>query len=844
MEVSRDASVWEKIIKNSLDIICTVDRNGCYTKVNEACKRVLGYSQDEMLGRQIGCFLHPDDLARTLKVAGDIVNGLKVTNFENRGIHKAGHEVSILWSAAWSEEDEMIVCVGRDITEQKKARQKSELHQAIVEHGVDMLAMLDEELNYLHSEGSIHRQMGYTNEVLIGTNALSYIHPDDISMATDFLSKVLASSEPIKAPDYRFKDAKGEWRWIETTISNQLQNPEVRALVTNSRDVTERIDSRLKLKENEQRFKSLFENHLDIVLFQNRDGVIIDANATTLSFFGVEKEQVINQPFSNFLTPEVIPVCEKALKDALNGEWVRYEAIIPFEGRGTCTFDIAKIPVIVNGSAIGVYSILRDVTEIHHNNSTIRRQAEKLNTIMESITDAFFTLDMDWHFTYVNSEFDRILHTNKTLLIGKSICDIFPEEVNSEFSRQYADALRTGKAAHFEAYLRRYDIWLQVKAFPSEEGLSVYFDDVTEKVKSRIELEKLSLVASKTNNGVVITDSAGLIEWVNEGFVSLTGYTLSEVAGKAPISFLIGEETDKVTAQRFMERRQQGKPFHEEMLNYKKSGEKVWLLLEVTPVLNEAGEVTRFITIQSDITYRKEVEASQLQLTKDLFSQNRDLQQFTYIVSHNLRSPVANAMGLVNILSMTDKGSADFNISLGYLKKSVNQLDAVLRDLNMILSIRDKRDTIDRERIPLALVCQQAIADLAELLQACGAEVFMGIDEKINVQGDKAYVYSIFYNLLSNAIKYRAFGRRLKINIEYCGSTEAGTVVSISDNGSGFDVNAAGDKVFKLYKRFHPNSEGRGIGLFLVKTHLDAMGGQIEVSSEVNVGTRFLIYFK
>ncbi|WP_224997764.1 PAS domain S-box protein [Cesiribacter sp. SM1] len=844
MEVSRDVSVWEKIIKNSLDIICALDQNGCYTKVNEACKNILGYSQEEMIGQSLRCFIHPDDLDRTLLVANDVIKGQKINNFENRYIHKAGHEVYMMWSGAWLKEDGVVICVGRDITEQKKARQKNELHQAIVEHGVDMLAMLDQELNYLHSEGSIHRQMGYTNEQLIGTNALNYIHPDDISLATDLLSKILTSSSYIKVPDYRFKNAKGEWRWIETTISNQLNNPEVRALVANSRDVTERIETRLKLRESEQRFKSLFENHLDIVLFQDREGIIIDANATTLSFFGVEKEEILNHPFSYFLTPEVIPICDKALRDALNGEWVRYEATIPFEGKGTYTFDIAKIPVVVNGSAIGVYSILRDVTEIHQYNKTIRRQAEKLNNIMESITDAFFTLDKNWIFTYVNSEFDRILHTNREQLIGKSIWDIFPEELNGEFHRHYSEALETGKSAHFEAYLKHLDVWLQVKAFPSEEGLSVYFDDVTEKVKSRLELERLSLVASKITNGVVITDADGLIEWVNEGFVALTGYTLPEVAGKAPVSFLTGEETDKIVLERFIEKRMQSKPFHEEMLNYKKSGEKIWLLLEVTPVLNEAGKVSRFITIQSDISYRKEVEESQLQLTKDLFNQNRDLQQFTYIVSHNLRSPVANAMGLVDILSMISKDSAEFNTSLNFLRKSVNQLDTVLRDLNMILSIRDKRDTIDRESIPLALVCQQAISDLSEPLHACGAEVKMGIDESINVQGDKAYIYSIFHNLLSNAIKYRASGRSLVVNIECMSNTGTGTTISLSDNGSGFDTESAGDKVFKLYKRFHANSDGRGIGLFLVKTHLDAMGGHIEVTSEVNVGTRFLIYFK
>ena len=324
---------------------------------------------------------------------------------------------------------------------------------------------------------------------------------------------------------------------------------------------------------------------------------------------------------------------------------------------------------------------------------------------------------------------------------------------------------------------------------------------------------------------------------------TFTGYTLDEVVGKTAASLLSGGETNAVT-RCFLEKRQKGEDFHDEIFIYKKSGEKVWLLVDSTPVYNEGGELTKFITLQTDITEKKEAEVSQLQLTKDLYRQNNDLQQFTYIVSHNLRSPVANAMGLVDLLSMSDKQSADFEVSLGYLKKSVNQLDTVLRDLNMILSIRDKKDTIDKKEIPLALVCQQAIADLRGPLNACSGEVLVRIAENVTVQGDKAYVYSIFHNLISNAIKYRSSRRSLKVNISCFGNSDKGIVVSLSDNGSGFDMNLAGDKVFKLYKRFHPNSEGRGIGLFLVKTHLDALGGHIEVSSEVNIGTKFLIYFK
>ncbi|MBF9251674.1 hypothetical protein I2I11_00035 [Pontibacter sp. 172403-2] len=96
--------------------------------------------------------------------------------------------------------------------------------------------------------------------------------------------------------------------------------------------------------------------------------------------------------------------------------------------------------------------------------------------------------------------------------------------------------------------------------------------------------------------------------------------------------------------------------------------------------------------------------------------------------------------------------------------------------------------------------------------------------------------------MLSNAINYRSRDRSLVVHIKCFGNTEKGTLISFSDNGSGFDMDKAGDDVFKLYKRFHTDKRGRGIGLYLVKTHLEAMGGHVEVSSQLGVGTKFLIY--
>ena len=843
----KEKEIWEKMIRISPDVVCMVNGDGIIIDANEAYAHVIGYESEELIGRHFRAFVHPDDFAYTIEIVQDVIKGIRESSFENRNINKSGGEVHFIWSGVWSDEEEVLFCIGRDVTEQrllrKKLQEKDEFYRALVEHGSDIISLFDEDLNYLFCGSSILRELGYKQEQLIGSNALSFIHSDDIPLIKQSLSEGLVSGEMIEISEFRFKDAGGEWRWLSARGSNQLQNPSIKAVMVSSRDITQEVDKRRKLQESDQRFKALFEGNPDLVTLVSKEGVIMDANPAFVSYFEMEKHEVENRPLNDFLPLETSPDSSDGRLGALKGKQVCFEVKVKLTGHGKRVMDVKKIPVTVNNETIGNYIIAKDVTASKKYQKIIKRQAKKLSTIFESITDAFFTLDKKGNFTYINNECERLLKRDRKQLIGEYIWEIFPNEVNEEFYHQLNIAFHTGKAVHFETFLNRIEKWLQVKAFPSKKGLSVYFDDITERVRSKQELEKLSLVASKTINGVVILDPEGQTEWINEGFTKTTGYTPSEIVGKYPGSILAGEETDPATESKIREGLMQDKPFTEEVLSYKKSGEKIWLSLDFTPILNEAGEVTNFIVLETDITFRKKAEASQLQLTKDLYKRNSDLQQFSYIVSHNLFSPIAGAMGLVDLLTTTDKNSADFDKSLDYLKGSIYKINTVLKDLSTVLSARDNKET-SKERIELASVCQKVIEEQQESLIECGGEVSLDFEERVSVQGNRAYLYSIFHNLLSNAIKYRSPERALKVNVRCFNKKDGGVIISFSDNGSGFDMELVGENLFRLYKRFHGNTEGRGIGMFLVKSHVEAMDGHIEVESQVNKGTTFLIYLK
>lgn len=224
------------------------------------------------------------------------------------------------------------------------------------------------------------------------------------------------------------------------------------------------------------------------------------------------------------------------------------------------------------------------------------------------------------------------------------------------------------------------------------------------------------------------------------------------------------------------------------------------------------------------------------QLNEELIDQNTQLEQFTFITAHNIRGPIARIKGLVMLLKPDN-----LHEMIAHLETCVKNLDEVIADLNVILNIThgvDKKFELVRVKEQLELVIN-ILGNEIELKH--GKVDTIGFSD-VQILGFKPYFQSIFYNLIHNAIKYAEPSRKLEIKCSAEQTTDAVKIV-VEDNGIGIDMRYAKDKIFKLHQRFHTPSIGKGFGLYLVKTQVRAMGGKIEVESELNVGTRFEMQF-
>ncbi len=267
---------------------------------------------------------------------------------------------------------------------------------------------------------------------------------------------------------------------------------------------------------------------------------------------------------------------------------------------------------------------------------------------------------------------------------------------------------------------------------------------------------------------------------------------------------------------------------------------RIFYTIKVPYTLAGSKEVA-VLGIAMDVTERKLAELERNRIIADMVQRNKDLEQFSYIISHNLRAPVANISGIADIMQFDDMGEEEEAELMRELLSSVDKLDSVIKDLNYILQVKQEYSEV-REQVnfsDLMTDIQQSIRNLITNEKVQVITDFSVVDGMMTL---KSYLYSVMYNLLSNSIKYRRPGVPPVIRIS-SHRVEGKIVIEFEDNGLGIDLNKKGGQVFGLYKRFHSHTEGKGIGLYMVKTQVETLGGHIRIESEVNKGTRFIIEF-
>ncbi len=371
--------------------------------------------------------------------------------------------------------------------------------------------------------------------------------------------------------------------------------------------------------------------------------------------------------------------------------------------------------------------------------------------------------------------------------------------------------------------------------------------DITKQKEEEQRLKLLETVITQSKDSIIITepDSENLtipkIIYANPAFTNMSGYESDEILGKTPAIFK-GINSDEQEYSKLINAIKEKKECLIEIISYKKSNEEYWVRFSMIPIYNSENKVSHWISIQRDITEEKNQEKEKEQLIRELTQNNKDLKQFSYITSHNLRAPLSNLIGLLNLIEDIPNDNQELKELISGFSKSTHLLNDTINDLAKVMIIKDN-PSIQKEEILLNVIFENVFCQLNSQIELYKPIIKLDFEKATTLYVNKAYIESILMNLLTNSIKYKSENRKLKISIATSQLNDA-VILTFKDNGIGIDLERNKDKVFGLYQRFHNYPDSKGLGLYLVKSQVETMGGIIDIESQVNKGTIFTLIFK
>ena len=477
-----------------------------------------------------------------------------------------------------------------------------------------------------------------------------------------------------------------------------------------------------------------------------------------------------------------------------------------------------------------------------------RLAREQVTNILESITDGFFAVDREWRFTYVNREAERLLHRPREELVGRSLWTEFPMASGSTFEREYRRAMAQQVTVTFEAQYPPLDIWVGVRAFPSADGLSVYFHDVTARRFAEEQLrqseERYRLLADMIPQHIWSTDAHGYHSYFSRRWFEYTGTSPGETEGEQWLALLHPDDRARTMA-RWHHCLRTGEPYAIEYRFRGADGGYRWFWGQAEPLRDEAGEIVRWIGTLTDISERKRMEAEREQLLEREMraraeadwrraelervteSRNRLIRGF----SHDLRNPLAAADGNAFLLEdgrafgpLNDKQRD----SVLRIRRSIRASLRLIGDLLELARAEAGQIELQQVDVNVGQSAREVAEDYLAQAMAAGLTIEVHAPPGLLARADPARMRQILANLLSNAVKYAPQGQvTITAQVHPPGARSPGACIALSvkDSGPGIPRDKH-ELVFQEYMRLDPGAQhGAGIGLAISPRLARLMGG-------------------
>lgn len=839
-----------------------------FTYISPYSKNIFGFAVEERLTQSYREILIPDSFSYFLEVFQTEIakcvsgqQGKKPVIMGLEAYHKNGEKIWVEIEAdfLFDSLNNLVGIYGitRDITERKiaqlKATKSQNIYKAIFESTGTATLIVEEDTTISMANRECFDLTGYSAEELVGRKWVDFVQEESLGkMLLYHNRRRLSTDSSLKKYEVKLINKKRETR--EAIISVGML-PDTTQSIVSIFDITEQKQTLQLKQELEHRFQNLYENASVGLYRTTTDGQILMANPTLIKLLGfssLEELQKSNLEKEGFVSQGKREVFKQAFKNS--------NLIIGFESEwksknGEVIYVRENVHSIkdINGQVLFFDGSVENITESKKVEQERENERILLRTIIDNIPHAIYLKDLELRKLIANdTDVKNMGLSHEEEAIGKTDFEIFPHAQAELFNKVDQLVINTGKPvlSHEEKVILKNGVekWMSTSKLPlidvsgNIRGLVGVGFDITEIVKAREKINLQEKALNSAANAIIITNKNGIIEWVNEGFTKLTGYSVTDSIGKTPGELVKSGKHSSEFYNELWSVILAGKVWFGEFINKRKNGELYDEEETISPILNELGEITHFVGIKNEITQRKILE-NELIFSKEKAEESERLKSaFLANMSHEIRTPLNGILGFLELADDEDLTEEDRKMYFEVISKSSNRLTNTIDDIIFVSSIDSNALESMEEKFDINALLDDFLSSVSLVNKNPLTEFICNKSQinNISIQIDKNIFRQILQKLLDNAFKFTEKGY-VELGVQL---NENDLVFSVSDTGIGV-AKKNQQVIFDKFRQedfgFSRSYEGSGLGLYIVKKLVERFQGKIWLESEQGKGS--VIYF-
>jgi len=828
---------YRSVVENSHDGILIVGEDYRFTYVNDMFCRIAGYSRSEIIGQNFRKFIDEEGKRLVADRYKQRQAGTKPPpRYEFNVVRKDGTKRRVEISSTVSRDLKgkvRTIAQILDITEQKQAekalRDSEKKYRTLAETTNDITFALDLDGKITYISPVVEKLTGYSWQDLVGHSFTKFIAPEYVESTFEHFKKGLGGSEiPLYEIEMKHKD--GGTVPVELNVTSLLDaTGKTTGRIGVARDITDRKKAEESLRKSEERFRTIFESSKEGYCELDLAGRFTLSNETMLEIMGFPAAELIGMHYKEYTSPETAKrmhgIFNKIYRTGKSAEITDYEITRKDGGKRTIELSTYLIRD-EKGEPVGFREIVRDVTKRKETEESLTKSEERFRTIIETMEDGYYEVDLAGRFTFFNEAMRGILGFSANELIGMSNLEYTSPETSKRLIKTFNKVYRTGKYADAKDYeLIRKDGTKRIVEFNAslirdESGNPAGFRGIARDVSSRKEMEaslteneeRYRNLVENMSEVIFSTDDKGALTYVSPATEQMTGFKPHEITGRPLFEFLHPADIPRITEQ--FKGIISGISRPEEYRLLTKQGEFFWVNTHAQPIY-ENKRVIGLQGVLTNITDRKQAE-------EEIKNHQEHLALINQILRHDLTNDLVVIQSAINLYNKSPEEELLKEIS-SRTKKSIELINR-MRELETFISrhrelqIHDMRNTIDE------VIKNYPFIDF-------------DIKGKARVMADDS-IASVIDNIIRNAVIH---GKADKITIT-TGKERDMCEVRIADNGTGIPDDIK-KKIFEEGFKYG-DTGNTGIGLHIVEKAMESYGGYAWVEDNEPKGAVFALRFR